>query len=620
MKRIANRVLCIIISALFISGTFCNPLSHVSVNAAENTVTGPFEKDDVFVRVGICYSDDCEEGYRIRPSHEQLGFDIYTTTRDHAFGYICTISDKNDVFFAKGGNLYKYDETSSKSVYKSTSDVKKATVGGYHILLPNTYASYEEVTDNITDISSAYKNTALIPAFINGNHRILLGAYFTDDEANEALKEIEKEFEGATVLSPGQTEVVILDYESGEFIYYFDTQDEFGFGCYPKRTDGQYNYLKMQNGYYRPGVFEFRRFKDDTVDGIALVMISEMEEYVESVMPWEIYTSWPSETLKAFAICVRTVAYSNAGKHAKYGFDVCATSNCQNSKGHSRVDDAVRQAVAATKGQIIVCDGKPTLSYYSSLGGGSMAAAHQIWNQLPEKYLVGQFTPWEQYKDHKYGSWQFEATPEELCASLRSEGYTQLKDAISDIEILELCDNSTYVYAVKVTDTRGNSVTINRSRTVYKAFADYLHTSNFVVKHNGAISDGMDASPTGIYVITANGVKMIPPNEEIHVATDTDIKTTVLPNVLSVNASIGGVSLDVMAEAKKFVSDALTPEEDEENGNFIFIGKGNGHGAGISQIGMRDLGNLGYDYKEMIYKYYPNTQIVTHEEYIAMQK
>ena len=44
--------------------------------------------------------------------------------------------------------------------------------------------------------------------------------------------------------------------------------------------------------------------------------------------------------------------------------------------------------------------------------------------------------------------------------------------------------------------------------------------------------------------------------------------------------------------------------------NFIFVGKGWGHGAGMSQYGAKDLADLGYDYEHIINAYYTNVDIV----------
>ena len=148
----------------------------------------------------------------------------------------------------------------------------------------------------------------------------------------------------------------------------------------------------------------------------------------------------------------------------------------------------------------------------------------------------------------------------------------------------------------------------------------YLKSANFVISHNGIVEDGIPDNSTGIYVMTKDGIKLLPPEnkDQIHVMTSTGIKTSALPNILSVKTASGAVSLDVLKEAENFVKSAKNSDstrESTENGNFTFIGKGYGHGAGMSQIGIRDLADLGYQYPDILLQYFPNTEIIHFTEF-----
>ena len=43
--------------------------------------------------------------------------------------------------------------------------------------------------------------------------------------------------------------------------------------------------------------------------------------------------------------------------------------------------------------------------------------------------------------------------------------------------------------------------------------------------------------------------------------------------------------------------------------NFVFVGKGWGHGVGMSQWGLKDMGDLNYTYDQMLSAYYPTVDI-----------
>ncbi len=50
-------------------------------------------------------------------------------------------------------------------------------------------------------------------------------------------------------------------------------------------------------------------------------------------------------------------------------------------------------------------------------------------------------------------------------------------------------------------------------------------------------------------------------------------------------------------------------EMEEDGGDFIFSGRGLGHGVGMSQAGAIELSKMGYDYKEILEFYFPKTEI-----------
>jgi hypothetical protein len=50
-------------------------------------------------------------------------------------------------------------------------------------------------------------------------------------------------------------------------------------------------------------------------------------------------------------------------------------------------------------------------------------------------------------------------------------------------------------------------------------------------------------------------------------------------------------------------------------GSFVFVGRGYGHGIGLSQYGVRDLVKLGYDYETILTLYLPGT-VITHVDNI----
>ncbi len=71
----------------------------------------------------------------------------------------------------------------------------------------------------------------------------------------------------------------------------------------------------------------------------------------------------------------------------------------------------------------------------------------------------------------------------------------------------------------------------------------------------------------------------------------------------------------VWVDPMKIKSNKITKISRDDAGNFVFKGKGWGHGVGMCQYGMKYLGELGYGYKEILEYYYPVAQITKLKEF-----
>ncbi len=604
-------VLGVIITAVVSVAALGEDPSAVQMNDEKIKV---FDDNDFLFRIGILYSDDVLDSHRLRTHDKKndvegdLGYHLFAT-KGTELTYIWTVS-QSMISICADGNL-KSSESKGIISYKRSSS---GTIGGYHLLIDGTYDTPEAVMVEIASLNEKNTGINIFAWYENGKYMIKCGSYTTLDAAKAESEKYSALLEKTcTAVGYTDTSIKVLNNSDGKILFGFDCKNEYGLGTYPEKKDGDERYLKLDPyDYYRAGVFEFKRSYYDGCDGLSLIMITELEEYIEGVVPWEISASYPIETIKAFAITVRSYTYQSLAKHSNYEFDICSTSHCQVHKGHSRVNQRVKDAVKVTKDQVLVCGNELVRAYYHALSGGSIAAGHQVWNQAELPYLQGMFTPWEKL-DRDKGSWSYSATPKELCDSLRAEGYTVLKDEIKDVKIT-LCDNSSYVYQVIITDIHGNTQTITRNRNVKNAFGDYLLSGNFVISHNGVIEDGKDDTKiSGIYVMTAEGLKVIRDEEKLNVQTALGVQTTTMPETLKVKTSTSMVTCDVLAETKAFVNGAGTVSE--ENGDFTFIGSGYGHGVGLSQLGSKDMADLGKTFDQILYTYFPNTKIMYYEEF-----
>ncbi len=163
-------------------------------------------------------------------------------------------------------------------------------------------------------------------------------------------------------------------------------------------------------------------------DGLSLVEQVPLDGYLAGIA--EVPFSWPQETLRAQAVAARTylawtLAGGRSGSGAAYGFDICATDQCQVYAGAGLVDqpDGERwmEAVDATAGQILLFDGAPALALYSSSAGSRTRPVQDIFGGDPKPYLVGAPSP--EAEVTPFARWEVSVELGQFRAILAATGY-----------------------------------------------------------------------------------------------------------------------------------------------------------------------------------------------------
>jgi len=123
-----------------------------------------------------------------------------------------------------------------------------------------------------------------------------------------------------------------------------------------------------------------------THDTVSAINIVDLEDYLLSVLPSEMPSTWPAGALQAQAIAARSYAVANLGKHGKDGYDLKATIDDQVYSGVNSEHQASNDAVAATNGLILKHEGKPISAFFHSTSGGCTDVAENVWSR-PLPYL-----------------------------------------------------------------------------------------------------------------------------------------------------------------------------------------------------------------------------------------
>ena len=145
--------------------------------------------------------------------------------------------------------------------------------------------------------------------------------------------------------------------------------------------------LRIDSGRYRGSILLYLN------DRGLLNVINELplETYLRGVVPLEmgpeLYGSL--ESLKAQTIAARTYAARNLGEFDVEGYDLCATPRCQVYGGVNAEHPLSDRAVAETRNQVLVYQGRLADALYSSSCGGHTEDVHVMFPEKAEAYLRG---------------------------------------------------------------------------------------------------------------------------------------------------------------------------------------------------------------------------------------
>ena len=156
-----------------------------------------------------------------------------------------------------------------------------------------------------------------------------------------------------------------------------------GYTIFERIKNSKNPWFRYSDRAYR-GIMELYPIRNR---GIGIVNIVDMEIYLLGVVPSEVLSYWPYETLKAQAIIARTqvlIRKERGGKHKKWGYHLCDSQHCQVYKGVTMERNSTNNAVVDTQGQILTYRGRPAQTFYHSNCGGHIQASKDVsgWGHI----------------------------------------------------------------------------------------------------------------------------------------------------------------------------------------------------------------------------------------------
>ncbi len=348
-----------------------------------------------------------------------------------------------------------------------------------------------------------------------------------------------------------------------------------------------------------------------------IVNILNVEEYLYGVVPSEMPPSWHKEALKAQSVAARNYAYANLGLHKNDGYDVCDTIHCQVYNGVSNEQQSTNDAINETKGVLAYYNNQLINAVYSSSSGGYTDDAENVWNSsIP--YLKAVKDEFEEGGKQ----WTRTFTFDEL-SSIASIG------SVNEV-ILE--NSSVTGRATKLTfvGTNGQKVLEKEEiRTFFsKTIGGSLDSRNFkMAQGNTYISQNNNTNnqnnsdnnkDKSLYAISSKNNNTI--NKDNTFVIDKNNNKSKLTNTYAIDKSQNTLNITNTAQQ----NNSNNSNENNNNNNNItyvskitrqnsnsitFVGKGWGHGVGMSQYGANSLAKKGYKYDEILKYYYTGIEV-----------
>ncbi len=650
-QKLWVRIVALALAALMLIGSLYIALSLIiSSAAAEGTLESyafstSIKNNEFYVAVGIRYGSSVTVSHTFTAPYGFVAGEAYIESGSKRSFTPLFFIDAASVVVACDANLSVLAGKCSLA-----SSAAKTDIGAYHIELTLNDGNVWDKLDEL-NAEFAFDYEHVFPSYNNGVKSVRIGAYPDYSSAGDAAAVIGETLEGynISVASPSSSGICVLNVDCDTILFEHAGDGDYIGAIAPqqmKDAEKAYTFYKT-TGYMYPGAFCFRRYINNSHKGLTLINLTDLQSYVEGVLPNEIVTSWPLETQKAFAIIVRSYTAGCIGqKYSSYGFDLVNTAASQVYRGRHQITDKVIQAVAETKDTILVCDGKMITSYYSSSQGGWTVDSKYVWGSSIGPYIINQPTPWEQYSVTSRAFWNFEMTQKELLSGF---GIYNSGDTVANVS-LEFAGESPYVYKMSVKDSKGNVATKTRCSKVVGVMDNYgANSANFLIgkgsldyTYENVISTkiiSLDASyAENMNVYTANGIAVesagkfnfftklgqafsnLSSSLYVHTGKGTAILTQNIEIPTTSKPDKDGYYTHVCDYGNFLIVTELQQVtktyKASSSSNYVVVGRGWGHGVGVSQYGTAHLGQAGAKYNHILAAYYPNTQLANFYDYL----
>ena len=322
--------------------------------------------------------------------------------------------------------------------------------------------------------------------------------------------------------------------------------------------------------------------------GYSIVNEVALETYLKGVVPAEMPGSYGEEAAKVQAICARSFAccqWLSNDKFAEWGAQLDDSTRSQVYGGVIQ-HEASEKGVDATWGQILTYNDQPIATHFFSTSCGHTANAGEVWGGTAQPYEQGAI----QYTEGDYGPLSEE---------------TEFHAFITDAAVKAFDSHSPWFrWTILLTQDELQALV-----DIYFAAAKQVKVVNGLAMEEAQIDGIGQLQDMFVYERSSTGMVL----SVILVGSE---NTVVVETPMEIRNLLGGVSV-VLANGESAGSRDLLPsaffslekikDTEEKLVSVQVCGGGYGHGVGLSQNGVKGMVDAGYNYKQILNHYFPNT-------------
>jgi stage II sporulation protein D len=385
---------------------------------------------------------------------------------------------------------------------------------------------------------------------------------------------------------------------------------------------------------------------------LAFVNELPMNQYLYSVVAAEVPSSWGAEALKAQAVAARSFAKFNMKVNKFKVAGLVDTTLSQVYNGTEKEVASVISAVDATEGEVIYSNGKVVEGIFSSNSGGVSADSTEAWGNI-DPVFASVPSKEDKVAQKALKSWYYIQMPSGVAGYVREDNVTltgssnnaglpYVKATANGVNVRPIpliqsnvagvgTLNNGQQAVVLATVAQSNEYDWMRgpftSAQLVKSLTGKLTTpvpasiSNLTVSQRGPsgrvielTADGKDLKikypdswrsalgglPSTLFDIVPTGMYTVQ-GAANSVATSTVANTSTVMTANGAQTTNANQIVVLGAEQARVV---------DNSNNFMFVGRGYGHGIGMSQWGAKGLADAGYSYEDILKHYYQNVTII----------